>query len=81
MDLYIHIKYDFLKSKIVSSDAKIIYSLIDNFYQEQIDCEKIAKILTWDYNCVVNCLSELERCNLLKINNNGILAVKGFSNE
>lgn len=34
MDLYIHIKYDFLKSKIVSSDAKIIYSLIDNFYQE-----------------------------------------------
>ena len=43
MDLYIHIKYNFLKSKIVSSDAKIIYSLIDNFYQEQIDCEKIAK--------------------------------------
>lgn len=49
MDLYIHIKYDFFKSKIVSSDAKIIYSLIDNFYQEQIDCEKIAKILKNPY--------------------------------
>lgn len=45
MDLYIHIKYDFLKSKIVSSDAKIICSLIDNFYQEQIDCEKSQKSL------------------------------------
>lgn len=46
-----------------------------------IKYDLIAKILTWDYNCVVNCLSELERCNLLKINNNGILAVKGFSDE
>lgn len=28
MGLYIHIEYDFLKSEIISSDSKIIYSLI-----------------------------------------------------
>ena len=78
MGSYIHIEYDFLKSEIISSDSKIIYSLIDNFSQLNFNCEKIAKILTWDYSRVINCVSELERCDLLKIDSNGILIVKGF---